>query len=280
MTIMVKLEIAQSAPSAVDVHAHMNSPEFSQDLTEVLERAREKRVLVITSATRLSEIPKTLELAAKCDGICASLGFQPPLEFLENALLDAEGVCDALRKNFGKGNVVGIGEVGLDFVFKRGLSGTEAARRLEALQNDLFSKFVRLASKLDAPLITHSRSAGRYVLEFLENWTESRRPERVLMHAFDGKASLAVRAAQKLGFLFSIPPSVVFSVQKQKLVEKLPLESLLLETDSPVLGPARGERNEPVNVFESARVIAKIKGIPVESVLDKTTRTALEFFRI
>lgn len=272
---MVKFEIA---PSAIDVHAHMNSPEFSQDLNDVLERARKKGVLIITSATGSSELPDVLELS-RLDGVLATLGFQPPLEFLETALSEAECVCTALRENFGTPHVVGVGEVGLDFVFKRTLSG-DAAVRLRVLQEKLFSMFVQLAGELDAPLITHSRSAGRHVIEFLEMWNASPRPERILMHAFDGKASLAVRAAEKFGFLFSIPPSVVFSVQKQKLVEKLPLESLLLETDSPVLGPVRGERNVPVNVFESARMIAKIKGLGLERVLERTTRTALEFFQI
>jgi TatD DNase family protein len=87
----------------------------------------------------------------------------------------------------------------------------------------------------------------------------------VQLHAFDGKASYALKAAEA-GYFFSIPPSVVRSTQKQKLVRQLPLENLLLETDSPVLGPNRQDRNEPVNVLVALQAIAELKDIPVQEV--------------
>ena len=240
---------------AIDVHAHLISPEFSKDLDEVLERAKKEKVLIITSSTSLGEVDATLALTEKEKAVFASLGLQPPLEFSDGeAGGDAELVCDAIKKHFGKAGVVAIGEVGLDFAFMRNLGG-EPAARVKRLQEQVFSSFVRTASELDAPLVTHSRSAGQHVIDFLDGWTDSKMPERVLMHAFDGKASAAVRAAEKHDFLFSIPPSASFSVQKQKLIERLPLDSLLLETDSPVLGPEPGKRNEPVNVLKSADVL-------------------------
>jgi len=264
---------------AVDVHAHLVSSEFSEDLDEVLERARKEKVMIITSSTSLNEVDATLALAEKEKTVFASIGFQPPLEFSEKAGVDAELVCDAIKKHFGKSGVVAVGEVGLDFAFMRNLSG-EPAGRVKRLQEQIFSSFVRTASELDAPIVTHSRSAGQHVIDFIDNWDESKRPERVLMHAFDGKASSAVRASEKHGFLFSIPPSSSFSVQKQKLIERLPLDSLLLETDSPVLGPEPDKRNEPVNVLKSAEVISRIKGSSLDEVLEKTTERALEFFSI
>jgi TatD DNase family protein len=86
------------------------------------------------------------------------------------------------------------------------------------------------------------------------------------MHAFDGKAGAAMPAVEA-GYFFSIPPSVTRSRQKQKLVKRLPLSCLLIETDSPVLGPSPDERNEPVNIRQSVQAIAEIKDISEETVI-------------
>jgi len=90
--------------------------------------------------------------------------------------------------------------------------------------------------------------------------------ERVQMHAFDGKIG-AARPAVEAGYFFSIPPSVVRSRQKQKLVKHLPLDCLLVETDSPALGPEPGERNEPANLMVAVRAISELKGMPLDGVV-------------
>jgi TatD DNase family protein len=130
-----------------------------------------------------------------------------------------------------------------------------------------------LSLELDLPLNVHSRSAGHYTVDLLF----SAGARRVLMHAFDGKASHAVRAAEA-GYLFSVPPSVVRSDQKQKLVRRLPIESLVLESDSPVLGPDRDKRNEPANLVYSRDFIADVKGISPERVDEMTTANARRLF--
>lgn len=130
-----------------------------------------------------------------------------------------------------------------------------------------------LAAELDLPLNVHSRSAGRRTVDLLLGCGAS----RVLMHAFDGKASHAVRAAEQ-GYLFSIPASVVHSRQKQKLVRRLPLESLALETDSAVLGPERGTRHEPANVVAARDVLAEAHGVSAEHVEHVTIENARRLF--
>ena len=100
---------------------------------------------------------------------------------------------------------------------------------------------------------------------------------RVQLHAFDGKAASAL-PAMEAGYFFSVPPSVIRSPQKQKMIRKLPLSSLLIETDSPVLGPSPGERNEPANALISIRAIAELKGISREQVIEVTLQNTRRLY--
>ncbi len=177
---------------------------------------------------------------------------------------DVARICAIIRAE--RARIVGIGEVGLDFWVCR-----DPAR--QALQRDALGRMADLALELGLPLNVHSRSAGHYTLDLLL----ARGARRVLMHAFDGKAVHALRGAEA-GYVFSIPPSIVRSPQKQKLVRALPLSALALETDSPVLGPLPGERNEPANVRISLRAIAELKGLAEEQVREATDANAARVF--
>jgi TatD DNase family protein len=157
----------------------------------------------------------------------------------------AERMLDFIQKH--RRGLVAIGEVGLDYWKVK-----EETQR--AVQRNIFMQFIKISRRLDLPLNVHSRSAGRHAVRLLLEGDA----RRVQMHAFDGKASAAAPAIEA-GFFFSVPPSVVRSRQKQKLVQRLPLEHLLVETDSPVLGPDPGKRNEPANLSVAVEIIAAIK---------------------
>ena len=236
-------------PTLVDTHAHICDPVFDKDRDEVLERARRAGVVaIIVVGENLADARKNLELAERHPMLKPAAGLYPT--YLQ--LNQANEMADWIRQN--RSRLTAIGEVGLDYWAVKDDSD-------KALQGSIFKIFIELSKELNLPLNIHSRSAGRHAIALLlEN-----NVERVQMHAFDGKYGTALPAVEA-GYFFSIPPSVVRSRQKQKLVKRLPLSCLLIETDSPVLGPAPEERNEPANIWQSVKTIAALKDVSEEAV--------------
>jgi len=235
----------------VDTHTHLCDPLFDKDREEVIKRARVVGVsaIVVVSET-LSDVHRNLELAANYPLLWPAGGLYPT----HLNLSEAKKISALMRKERHK--FFAIGEVGLDYWIVKQESERE-------VQHEIFKDFIDLSVELDLPLNIHSRSAGRQAIEILLE----HRARKVQLHAFDGKAASALPAVEE-GFFFSIPPSVIRSPQKQKLVRRLPLSSLLVETDSPVLGPTNKARNEPSNVMISVNAISELKNISKEEVLE------------
>ena len=245
----------------IDCHAHLADESFANDLPAVLERATAAGVETIVCVTeKPTEAARVLELAKNHSCIEACVGLYPA--YVNEK--DADTICEIVRAHADQ--IVGIGEVGLDYWIAK-----EEEERV--VQRDVLKQLVALSLEVDRPLNVHSRSAGHYTIDLLREAGA----RRVLMHAFDGKASHALRGVRS-GFYFSIPPSVLRSKQKQKLVRAVPLSSLVLETDSPVLGPDREARNEPHNLVVSAQMVAELKGLTVEEVARETTKNARRLF--
>jgi len=254
----------------IDCHAHLALPAFDGDREAVIRRAQ---AVGIESIVVVGEDPadsrRVLEICRQYPGVLhPCIGFHPD-RFAETRHLptddDMEALCSLIRAR--SQEIAAIGEVGLDF-----WSVKDSVRR--SAQRECLSGMASLAHELDLPLNVHSRSAGHYAVDLLAQCGA----RRVLMHAFDGKAAYAVKAAEEYGWLFSIPPSIVRSKQKQKLARALPLESLALESDSPVLGPDRDQRNEPGNLLLTAQVTAQLKGVDVNEVRRVTTENARRLF--
>ncbi|KAM6459688.1 putative deoxyribonuclease TATDN3 isoform 1-T1 [Liasis olivaceus] len=258
---------------AVDCHCHLAAPEFQKDIESVLEDAKKSKVLaLVVVAEHSGDFTKIIQLSERYPGfVFACLGIHPvqsiPVGCERSVILkDLEEAFPLIELY--KDHLLAIGEIGLDFTPRFASSDEQKEGQRQVLM-----KQIQLAKQLDLPLNVHSRSAGRPTINLLKE----QGAEKVLLHAFDGKPSVAMEGV-KAGYFFSIPPSITRSEQKQKLVKQLPLESICLETDSPALGPEKQVRNEPKNIFIAAEYIAEIKGISVEEVLDITTQNSLKVF--
>jgi len=248
----------------VDVHCHIVDENFNRDRDEVIRRALNSNVIaIITSSLTFSEAIKSLKISSRYPGyIFITIG-SDPLEFDSTLISRIRDLI--IERRF---EIVGIGEVGLDYYYAR-------ENQLREKQKHFLREWISLAKELDLPLIIHSRSAGKYAVKLLLE----ERAERVLMHAYDGRSGWALKAVEA-GYFFSIPTSIWRSKQKQKLVKSIPLESLMLETDAPVLSPILGRRNEPANIIYAAKKIAEIKNVDLEHVSEVTTKNAIEFFSL
>lgn len=250
----------------IDSHSHIFSEDFDQDRTEVLNAAHSEGVIaLIESAIDMETALKALRNIGTIDTklkIFISIGFNP-CELNRDVL---QSHIEVIKTNIDR--IVAIGEVGLDFFYIK-----EAVSR--ETQKCYFKKFIELSKENNLPLIIHSRSAGKYAIDVLIK----NKAEKVLMHAFDGSFNSAKKGLDH-GYYFSIPPSVLHSTQKRKLTSKLPVEQILLETDSPALSPVRGLRNEPKNLLLSLYEVSKIKGLEPAEVAELTYRNTKRLFNL
>ncbi|BHF57793.1 Putative deoxyribonuclease tatdn3 [Sparganum proliferum] len=248
-----------SQTDVIDTHCHLTDAAFTEDVEEVVKRAQAGGITgAILVTESCGDFKRALELHSrfpKWINLC--MGVHPVQE-------DEEGRCvklehwlqaqDLILANREK--LVGIGEVGLDFT-PRYCSRPDS----HETQRAVLLEQARLAKQLDLPLNVHSRSAGKPVIELLKGEGVT----RVQMHAFNGRLSAAMEGVSA-GFYFSVPPCVLHSEQKQKLVKELPLDRLLTETDSPVLGVDKTVRNEPAECNVVCSYIAKVKNMEVDVV--------------
>ena len=247
-------------PKLIDSHCHLLEPEFASDMNDVIESAKAKGILIINSAISPASWEACIRMAATNPSVYASIGLDPMLYD------QAQSAVDFITKH--AGGIVSVGECGIDH-----FRATDHSER--QMQEDAFRILVKLSSQLGIPVQVHSRSAGAAALEILSS-TDA---QLVHMHAFDGRANLARVASRERGYYFSIPTSVVHSPQKRKLVKAVDYERLLVETDSPVLGPVAGIRNEPANLWIAVREISMILGRSEDEVASTVLENTLRLYR-
>jgi TatD DNase family protein len=248
----------------VDSHCHINFPELGSRISEVLESMAENRVThALCIGVNLPELPGVLQLAADHPNIYASVGVHPDYEDTP------EPSIDTLTELSRRDKVVAIGETGLDY-FR--VSGDLEWQRTR------FRTHIRAARECGKPLVIHTRSAAADTLAIMR---EERAGEAGgVMHCFTESWEVA-RGALDLGFHISFSGIVTFkNAQEIKdVARRVPLERMLIETDSPYLAPVpfRGKQNEPAYVRYVAEEIARLRDISVEEV---AAATSTNFFRL
>ena len=251
----------------IDSHTHLEMKEFDADRDEVVERARRAGLeCMITVGTTVDHSKKALALTARYEDVYASVGVHP-----HDAKDIDQGSYDTLRELAGMDKVVAFGEIGLDFF--RDLSPRE-------VQIKRFGEQLEIAGELGLPVIIHDREAHKEIIEMLSAW---RGKLRGVVHCFSGDRDMA-RKCLDLGFYISVTGTVTFEKAKglQKVVQYVPLASLLVETDAPYLAPEphRGKRNEPSYVVKTAEKIAELKELSYREVAEATTENAKTLFKI
>ena len=252
----------------IDSHAHLEMPDFKKDLEAVIQRARESGVeYIFTVGTERKDWKRALEIAHSHPTIYAILGVHP-----HNAKEIDDQTYPVLRELCRDKKVRALGEMGLDFF--RNLSPRESQLRR-------FREQIGLAKELDLPIVVHDREAHQETLEILES--ENAEGCGGIIHCFSGDYGMA-KICMDMGFYISIPGSITFknAASFREIVKKIPLESLLVETDAPFLTPEpfRGKRNEPGYVRYTAQKVAQIKKVSFEKVAEVTTQNALRVYRL
>jgi TatD DNase family protein len=251
----------------IDSHAHLEMDDFDRDREEVIRRAVQAGVThIITIGTDLETSLKAVELAAKYDFIFATVGCHPHnAKNLDSRLMEAFVSLASKRK------IVAWGEVGLDF-FRR---HSPPQKQLEAFEQQL-----DMAAHLALPVIIHSRAADREVFDIVKKRPKS---HGGVIHCFSGPYALAMDFVA-LGYLISIPGTVTYknAAMIHEVAQRVPLESLIIETDAPFLAPVpfRGKRNEPAYVIHTANRIAELREMGLEEVAHITSENTKRIFRL
>jgi TatD DNase family protein len=246
----------------VDSHAHLDNEAFAADLPEILRRAREAGVeRIVTIGTDVESSRRAQALAEAHADVWFAAGIHPQAA-------DQPGDLDALRALAAHPRAVAVGETGLDFV--KNYSSVPN-------QKDLFVRHLEIALEVDKPVTIHCREAHGDLFPILR----AHAPLRGVIHCFSGTWPDAENYLG-LNFYLSIAGPVTYpsATELREVVQRIPLDRILLETDCPFLPPQkfRGKRNEPSYVRFAAEAIATVQGLSVEEVMDATSRNAHNLF--
>ncbi len=274
-------------PYLIDTHSHLQFKDYDADRDEVILRMRQKNIWTVTVGTTIPNCESGVHLAEKQEGIWAAIGYHP-VHVSSKYVYQGEGVdktysLDKLRNLCQSKKVVAIGETGLDY---HRLAETDDFEKIKRQQKNIFLDHLALAREFALPLIIHCRDAMNDLLKIIEQ-EQIGRDVRGVMHCYSGPWEEAKRLLD-LGLFISFTGPITFKPKKgsdpeshvHRVIERLPLEKLMVETDAPFLAPEpfRGKRNEPIYVEETAKKIADLKKINLLEVAQKTARTAINFF--
>ncbi len=264
----------------VDIHSHVQFPEFDGDREEVISRMKNAGVFSVVVGTDLKTSEMAVRLAGKHENLFASVGLHP------NDAISENFDYSAYRELVSNPKTVAIGECGLDYFRTEGTEGNKKK------QKEIFEKQINLALEFDKPLMIHCRPAspklreGRNAYEDMIDILTIHKKEhggklRGNIHFFAGDWSIAQKFL-KLDFTLSFTGVITFAEQYDEVIKNAPLNMIMSETDCPYVAPTphRGKRNEPNHVLEVVKRIAGIRGEDFEKTKEAMAKNAARVFRI
>lgn len=266
----------------IDTHAHLGFDDYRDDLEEVLARAKRDGVeKMIVPGTDIESSKRAVELAKKYPGVIYAAAGVHPEEALDFRL-QMPDFSEFLEVN--RQHIVAIGEIGTD-------ASTEELKNCMGQQKELFREQCELALENDLPVIIHTRNSLDEALQVLDALPQMPRGQ---FHCFSHDEAGLIQVLDR-GFYVSFCGNITWSKRVAKFVSLVPMNRLLLETDSPLMVPRdkKGEpiqwrnssepgstRNEPTNVTILAQIIADLRGQSLQVIADQTTQNAVRLFKL
>jgi len=251
-----------------DSHAHYNDEKFEEDRENIIREIYNSGITkIINAGYSLESSKKAIEIAKNYEFMYATVGVSP--NDIENLNTD---YLEQIEKMAQDKKVVAIGEIGLDYYWNK---------ENKEKQKEIFIKQIELANTLNLPIVIHTREAVMDTIEILKNQIKC--DNKGVFHCCPLNIEL-VKEAIKLEFYISFAGPITFKNSKnaEEVVKLVPMEKMLIETDSPYLSPepVRGRKNDSRNVKYIAQKISEIKQIPIEEVAIQTYKNAQKIFKV
>ena len=250
----------------IDSHCHLDHEQINSDLSNVIKRSKDVGIeKLLTISTSFESFKKIKDIITEDEIIFGTIGIHP------HETDNNEISVDEIVKNFGESpKIIGIGETGLDFYY----DNSDKEKQIKS-----FKKHIEASIKTNSPLIIHSRNAEDETFEILNQYHDKKL--KILMHCFTGSKNFAERLL-KLNAFFSASGIITFknSLDLQETFKFLPLDKILIETDSPYLAPVpnRGKKNEPSFLSFTAQKLADIKDLTKQEITKITTNNFNKLF--
>ena len=247
----------------IDTHCHIFYDKYKNDINEVVARAKAEEVnKIICVGIDIETSKKSIKLSEKFESIFATVGFHP-----HEAKNVPNKYLDTIRSLLEVPKVVAVGEIGLDYYYEH----TDKKQQIKVFREQL-----ELAKDLNLPVVIHNRDSDEDLYDNIKN----SKVHKGVIHCFSSDVNFANKLFE-LGLIISFTGIITFSKELQEVVKEIPLNKIMIETDSPYLTPVpfRGKRNEPYMVSEIAKKIAELKNISFDEVVDVTTNNAKQLFK-
>ena len=250
----------------IDSHCHLDHEPLSNDIINVLKRSKSIGIKkLLTICTTLESFQKIIKIISIDDIIYGTFGIHP--HEVDNNSISKNIIIENVEKH---NKIIGVGETGLDFYYNHGKKN---------LQIETFKKHIEAAIQLNVPLIVHSRNAEEETFKILNDYKKYN--PKILMHCFTGSYDF-FKKMEELNSFFSASGIITFNNSKdlQNTFSKIPIDKLLIETDSPFLAPIpmRGKKNEPSFIKYTAKKLADLKNIELSNIIELTTKNFNNLF--